>query len=167
MTKRICRLKTFRKFCTGMDRAEIISFSFSNSASLVSDFHHIVGPRKCAQKGCSPRGAPRFDGKPYRRRAGRFVQSGRTTFFPVPSLLTFTTGRTVTFLKRKFLITTKFKSGRAQDPSPLPLGGALRRAMLRSPGLSSAARSHSRLPTQSLARCPAAARSVPVPPRPA
>ncbi len=41
-----------------------------------------------------------LDGKngPSRRRAGRFVQSGRTTFFPVPVLRTSTTGRTVTFL---------------------------------------------------------------------
>ena len=34
---------------------------------------------------------------PDRRRAGRFVQSGRTSFFPVPVLRTSTTGRTVTF----------------------------------------------------------------------
>jgi len=34
---------------------------------------------------------------PGRRRAGRFVQSGRTTFFPVPVLRTSTTGRTDTF----------------------------------------------------------------------
>ena len=32
---------------------------------------------------------------PGRRRAGRFVQSGRTSFFPVPVLRTSTTGRTV------------------------------------------------------------------------
>ena len=34
---------------------------------------------------------------PDRRRAGQFVQSGRTSFFPVPVLRTSTTGRTVTF----------------------------------------------------------------------
>ena len=33
-----------------------------------------------------------------RRQAGQFVQSGRNTFFPVSVLLTFTTGRRVTFL---------------------------------------------------------------------
>ena len=33
-----------------------------------------------------------------RRRAGWFVQSGRTSFFLVPVLQTSTTGRTVTFL---------------------------------------------------------------------
>jgi hypothetical protein len=32
-----------------------------------------------------------------RRQAGRFVQSGRTAFCPVPVLRTSTTGRTVTF----------------------------------------------------------------------
>ena len=35
---------------------------------------------------------------PDRRRAGQFVQSGRTSFFPVPVLRTSTTGRTVTFV---------------------------------------------------------------------
>ena len=34
---------------------------------------------------------------PRRRRAGSFVQSGRTSFFPVPVLRSSTTGRTVTF----------------------------------------------------------------------
>ncbi len=34
---------------------------------------------------------------PGRRQAGRFVQSGRTTFFPVPVLWTSTSGRTVSF----------------------------------------------------------------------
>ena len=36
---------------------------------------------------------------PARRRAGRFVQSGRTAFFPVPVLRTSTTGRTVSFFR--------------------------------------------------------------------
>lgn len=34
---------------------------------------------------------------PGRRQAGRFVQSGRTAFFPVPVLRTSTSGRTVSF----------------------------------------------------------------------
>ena len=41
---------------------------------------------------------------PGRRRAGRFVQSGRTTFFPVPVLRTSTTGRTDTFLQNAFAL---------------------------------------------------------------
>ena len=36
---------------------------------------------------------------PDRRRAGRLVQSGRTSLFPVPVLRTFTRGRAVTFIK--------------------------------------------------------------------
>ena len=35
---------------------------------------------------------------PGRRQAGRFVQSGRTAFFPVPVLRTSTSGRTVSFV---------------------------------------------------------------------
>jgi hypothetical protein len=43
---------------------------------------------------------PGGENGPGRRRAGRFVQSGSTTFFPVPVLRTSTTGRTVTFIAR-------------------------------------------------------------------
>ena len=41
---------------------------------------------------------PGGENGPGRRRAGRFVQSGRTSFFPVPVLRTSTSGRTVSFL---------------------------------------------------------------------
>ena len=50
VTKGICRLKTFRKFCTGMDRAEIISFSFSDTASLASDFLPHESGRPCSTR---------------------------------------------------------------------------------------------------------------------
>ncbi len=50
--------------------------------------------RECGDVDNGPGG---YNGPGRRRRAGRFVQSGRTAFFPVPVLRTSTTGRTVTF----------------------------------------------------------------------
>ena len=49
---------------------------------------------------------PGGENGPGRRRAGRFVQSGRTAFFPVPVLRTFTTGRTDTFVDIGHFATT-------------------------------------------------------------
>ena len=68
---------------------------------------------------------------PDRRRSGRFVQSGRTTFFPVPVLLTSTTGRTDTFFQVPELNEPARRSARPAAVRPVSRAGGRRARAVR------------------------------------
>ena len=86
---------------------------------------------------------------PDRRRAGRFVQSGRTSFLPVPVLRTSTTGRTVTFLSDSVIGADVYRA--VAEGLPRPASSPSRMPSLPVP---SATLSRRRRPAPSLAHQP-------------